>query len=88
MELVKTNCLMKFFGPVKAVNDVSISLESGKIYGLLGPNGSAGSRGVGDILRRTVRGRSRHGAHSAREGRCCGSRGLGRDRHESVADDE
>lgn len=40
MELVKTNSLMKFFGPVKAVNDVSISLESGKIYGLLGPNGS------------------------------------------------
>lgn len=40
MELVKTKSLMKFFGPVKAVNDVSISLEDGKIYGLLGPNGS------------------------------------------------
>lgn len=40
MELVKTKNLMKFFGPVKAVNDVSISLEGGKIYGLLGPNGS------------------------------------------------
>jgi len=40
MELVKVNSLMKVFGSVKAVNDVSISLESGKIYGLLGPNGS------------------------------------------------
>ena len=40
MELIKTTDLDKFFGTVKAVNKVSISLESGKIYGLLGPNGS------------------------------------------------
>jgi len=40
MELVKTNELFKSFGAVKAVNDVSINIESGKIYGLLGPNGS------------------------------------------------
>ena len=40
MELVKTIDLVKSFGSVKAVNNVSISLQSGKIYGLLGPNGS------------------------------------------------
>jgi len=40
MELVKTIDLEKSFGTVKAVNQVSVSLESGKIYGLLGPNGS------------------------------------------------
>ena len=40
MELVKTTNLQKAFGRLKAVNEVSISLESGKIYGLLGPNGS------------------------------------------------
>ena len=40
MELVKTTDLVKTFGTVKAVNNVSVSLQSGKIYGLLGPNGS------------------------------------------------
>lgn len=40
MELVKTTDLDKFFGSVKAVNKVSVTLEGGKIYGLLGPNGS------------------------------------------------
>jgi ABC-type branched-subunit amino acid transport system ATPase component len=30
----------KSFGGVRAVNDVSLSLERGRIYGLIGPNGS------------------------------------------------
>ena len=40
MELVKTSNLVKSFGTIRAVDDVSVSLQSGKIYGLLGPNGS------------------------------------------------
>ncbi|MEX1376812.1 MAG: ABC transporter ATP-binding protein [Eubacteriales bacterium] len=40
MELVKTIDLTKSFGSVKAVDKVSVTLQSGKIYGLLGPNGS------------------------------------------------
>ena len=40
MELVKTTDLVKSFNGLKAVNKVSFGLESGKIYGLLGPNGS------------------------------------------------
>jgi ABC-2 type transport system ATP-binding protein len=32
--------LVKSFGPVRAVDDISFDLESGRIYGLLGPNGS------------------------------------------------
>ena len=40
MELVKTTGLVKAFNAVKAVNNVTIELHSGKIYGLLGPNGS------------------------------------------------
>ena len=30
----------KSFGGVTAVNDVSLTLEPGRIYGLIGPNGS------------------------------------------------
>ena len=40
MELVKTIELAKYFGNVKAIDNLSVTLESGKIYGLLGPNGS------------------------------------------------
>ncbi len=32
--------LVKTFGTIRAVDDVSFDLESGRIYGLLGPNGS------------------------------------------------
>jgi ABC-2 type transport system ATP-binding protein len=32
--------LVKTFGPVRAVDDISIDLAPGRIYGLLGPNGS------------------------------------------------
>ena len=39
-ELVSCSRLTKRYGNVIALNDVSFSLESGKIIGLLGPNGS------------------------------------------------
>jgi ABC-2 type transport system ATP-binding protein len=32
--------LVKSFGPVRAVDDISLDLAPGRIYGLLGPNGS------------------------------------------------
>ncbi len=43
MEYIKTDNLTKKFGRLTAVDNVSISIESGKIYGLLGPNGSGKS---------------------------------------------
>lgn len=39
-ELLNIQNLSKKFGWNDALNDVSLSIESGKIYGLLGPNGS------------------------------------------------
>ena len=40
MNLIEFKNVDKFFGGKKALDNVSINIESGKIYGLLGPNGS------------------------------------------------
>lgn len=39
-ELVSCKCLSKHYGKTAALNNISFSLESGKVVGLLGPNGS------------------------------------------------
>ena len=39
-ELLRVDRLYKSFGHTKALNDLSLSVESGKIIGLLGPNGA------------------------------------------------
>lgn len=38
--LVSTNNLTKCYGSTKALDNINLNLESGHIYGLLGPNGS------------------------------------------------
>ena len=40
MPIVELSHIAKSFGPVKAVDDVSFSLEKGELFGLLGPNGA------------------------------------------------
>ena len=40
MPIVELSHIVKSFGPVKAVDDVSFSLEKGELFGLLGPNGA------------------------------------------------
>lgn len=40
MQILKTNNLSKGFFSKKALNQINLELEHGKIYGLLGPNGS------------------------------------------------
>ncbi|MFX1274729.1 MAG: ABC transporter ATP-binding protein [Promethearchaeota archaeon] len=39
-EMIRVEGLKKFFGDVKAVNDISFSVKSGEVFGLLGPNGA------------------------------------------------
>ena len=58
----------KFYGDFKAVNDVSLSLEAGRIYGFLGPNGAGKTttiRMILDIIRPTSGSISILGAASA-----------------------
>ena len=40
MAILECNGLTKYYGPKKALNNINLSLEEGRIVGLLGPNGS------------------------------------------------
>jgi branched-chain amino acid transport system ATP-binding protein len=40
MELLEIKNLVKAFGGLKAVNDITFHVEEGEIFGLIGPNGS------------------------------------------------
>ncbi len=40
MNLLEVSGLSKYFGGLKAVNQVSFSIQKGEIFGLIGPNGS------------------------------------------------
>ena len=41
--MIRVQDLKKYFGPKKAVNGVSFTVEKGEVLGFLGPNG-AGNR--------------------------------------------
>ncbi|MFH1226304.1 MAG: ATP-binding cassette domain-containing protein, partial [Planctomycetota bacterium] len=42
--------LVKEFGPIKAVNDISFAVGRGEIVGLLGPNGAGKTTTINMIL--------------------------------------
>ncbi len=48
--VLKINKLTKHFGKITAVNDLDLTVESGQVYGILGPNGSGKTTTLGMIL--------------------------------------
>jgi ABC-2 type transport system ATP-binding protein len=50
MPTVEIDHIRKSFGPVKAVDDVSFSVEKGEIFGLLGPNGAGKTTSIRILL--------------------------------------
>jgi len=48
--VLKTNGLTKHFGPIVAVDNLSLEVHKGQIFGFLGPNGSGKSTTMGMIL--------------------------------------
>jgi ABC-type multidrug transport system ATPase subunit len=48
--VLQTHELKKFFGNVRAVDGVSLTVSQGQVYGFLGPNGSGKTTTIGMIL--------------------------------------
>jgi ABC-2 type transport system ATP-binding protein len=47
---IETNGLSKFYGDVRAVNDVSLRVKRGEIYGFLGLNGAGKTTTIRALL--------------------------------------
>ena len=43
-KIIEVSHLNKKFGDFQAINDLNLSLEAGKIYGIIGPNGAGNRR--------------------------------------------
>jgi ABC-2 type transport system ATP-binding protein len=50
MSIVTLDRVSKSFGPVKAVDNISLDIEKGEIFGLLGPNGAGKTTAIRIIL--------------------------------------
>lgn len=49
-QILTLSNLTKKFGPITAVDNLSITIEKGNVYGILGPNGSGKSTTLGIVL--------------------------------------
>ena len=56
MDVLTVHNLVKYYGSIRALNDVSFSVPAGSVFGILGPNGSGKTTMLGivtDILKAT-----------------------------------
>ena len=51
--LLRTEHLVKYFGALKATNDVSLDIYDGEIHAIIGPNGAGKSTLMDEIVNRT-----------------------------------
>ena len=51
--LLRTEHLVKYFGALKATNDVSLEIYEGEIHAIIGPNGAGKSTLMDEIVNRT-----------------------------------
>lgn len=51
--LLRTEHLVKYFGALKATNDVSLEIYDGEIHAIIGPNGAGKSTLMDEIVNRT-----------------------------------
>jgi len=50
MEVLRTTNLSKSYGKIKALDNLNLKINSGEVYGLLGPNGSGKTTTLGIIM--------------------------------------
>jgi len=50
MEVLRTTNLSKSYGKIKALDNLNLNINSGEVYGLLGPNGSGKTTTLGIIM--------------------------------------
>jgi len=50
MEILNIQHISKSYGRIKALNDLNLTINSGQVYGILGPNGSGKTTTLGIIL--------------------------------------
>ena len=47
METIKLTNISKYYGKIRAVENLSLSVNEGEIYGFIGPNGAGKSATIG-----------------------------------------
>ncbi len=50
MSIIEINNLIKYYGKLRGIIDVSLKIEEGEIFGFIGPNGAGKSTTIRTLL--------------------------------------